>query len=133
MSLLKLVDKKRCLYGGTIIDVSQALLLLNGMDPQTDITLAWQNPLPHDDLPDAQKAVTLKQIGISNTTLQREMGYDPEEELALSQAEDERAMESQQALITPAPTPQPGQAGQPAQQQPQQPQQQLQPIGGRQA
>ena len=114
MSLLKLIDKKRCLYGGTIIDVSQALLLLNGMDPETDLTLAWQNPLPHDDLPDAQKAVTLKGIGISNTTLQREMGYDPEEELKLSQTEDALALEQQAAeQEVLAPPTQPGQQSQP--------------------
>ncbi len=120
MSLLKLIDKKRCLYGELIIEVSQALCVLAGlcgdMD-DIDVALAWQNPLPHDDLPDAQKAVTLLGIGISKTTLQRENGYDPEEELALSQAEDARALEQQQAMVQPAP--QPGQPGQP------------QPIGGK--
>jgi hypothetical protein len=39
-----------------------------------------------------QATVLKKQIGISNTTLQREEGYDPDEEQALSQAEDAQTM-----------------------------------------
>ena len=114
MSLLKVIDKKRCLYGGLIIDVSLALLVLNNMAPDIDITLAWQNPLPHDDLPDAQKAVVLKGIGISDTTLQREMGYDPEEELKLSQTENAQKAADFAAQQLPVASP-PGQA-QPGQQ-----------------
>jgi Phage portal protein, SPP1 Gp6-like len=124
MAILKKTDKKRCLYGELTIDVSQALLVLAGLAKRLDeydIELAWQNPLPHDDLPDAQKAITLLGIGVSKTTLQRENGYDPEEELALSQAEDERAIERQQQMMAAQPQTfgyaQPPQPGQPPQQQ----------------
>ena len=120
MPLNKKTDKKRCLYGEMIIDVSKALLVLNHMDGELDITLAWQSPVPHDDLPDAQKAVTLKEIGISNTTLQRELGYDPEEEVALSQAEDERALEKQQLMQPGLPPADPGAPALPGQQYPKQ-------------
>lgn len=92
MPLMKKTDKKQCLYGDLIIQVSKALLVLAGQSDDVDMTLAWQNALPHDDLQDAQKAVILKQLGISNTTLQREMGYDPDEELSLTQSEQSQQL-----------------------------------------
>jgi len=88
MSLLKQTQKKQCLYGKLIIDVSKALLVLNGMSGDIGITLAWQNPLPHDDLASAQYATLLKNLGISDTTIQRNLGFDPEEEARLNAEED---------------------------------------------
>ena len=86
--LLMKTDKKRCTYGELIIDVSKALLVLNGMSDDIDITLAWQSPLPHDDLVSVQAAIAKRELDISNTTLQKELGYDPEEEAELTKAED---------------------------------------------
>lgn len=86
MSLLKQTDKKRCLYGALIIDVSKALLVLAGLAntvDDIDIELSWQSPLPHDDLPAVQAAIAKKEVSISDTTLQRELGYDPIEEQKL--------------------------------------------------
>ncbi len=88
LSALKKTDGKRCRYGELIIEASKALLVLNHMSEDVDITLAWQEPLPHDDLQSLQAAILKKQIGISDTTIQREQGYDPDEELELSQNED---------------------------------------------
>jgi hypothetical protein len=88
LTLLKKSEKKQCLYGELIIDVSKALLALGGFADDLDISLAWQNPLPHDDLPSVQSAIAKRQIGISDTTLMRELGYDPDEEMELSQTED---------------------------------------------
>lgn len=118
MPLLTKTKEKRCLYGKLIIDVSSALLVLNKMMKSMGdikITLAWQNPLPHDDLPAIQGAVLLKQVGISNTTIQRDLGYDPEEELKLSQAEHEQQLERQQQMMI-AQGIQPGMPGQQQQQ-----------------
>ncbi len=102
MALLKKTDKKRCTYGELIIDVSKALLVLNGLSGEIDMTLAWQSPLPHDDLPSVQAAIAKKEINISNTTLQRELGYDPEEEAALNESETEQklANHTQEALTS---------------------------------
>jgi hypothetical protein len=88
MPLLKKTEAKRCLYGELLINVSKALLVLNRMSEDIDITLNWEDPLPHDDLPALQAAVLKKQIGISDSTIQREQGYDPDEELELNQQED---------------------------------------------
>ena len=57
-----------------------------------DITLEWQSPLPVDDLQTVQGYVLLKSIGVSNTSIMRKLGYDPEEEARLSAAEDALAI-----------------------------------------
>ena len=92
MPLLKKTDKKRCLYGDMLIDVCVALLVLGKMDKHITINLAWQYPLPNDDLPAVQAALAKKELNISNATLQRELGYDPVEEAELSKSEDAQAL-----------------------------------------
>ena len=57
-----------------------------------DITLSWESPLPVDDLPTVQAYVLLKSLGISNDSIMRKLGYDPEEEARLSAAEDAQAL-----------------------------------------
>src|SRR6266567_4676781 len=109
MRLLKQNDKKKCTYGALIIDVSKALLVLNGFSGDIKITLEWANPLPHEDLPTAQYAVLLKNLGISNATIQRMLGFDPEEEQKLSQAEDEIALAKQQKILAMQQSAQPNQ------------------------
>jgi hypothetical protein len=86
--LLKKTEKKRCLYGDLIINVSKALFVLSGLSEDIDVTIAWQYPLPSDDLPSIQAAVLKQTIGISDTSIQRELGYDPAEEAELSRKED---------------------------------------------
>ncbi len=114
--ITKKTDKKRCLYGELIIDVSQALLVLNGMSGDIKITLAWQNPLPHDDLPSVQSAISKRELGISDTTLIRELGYDPEQEMKISNEEDAKKLQAsldRQAMLPPALPGAPALPGQP--------------------
>jgi hypothetical protein len=115
LASLKKTDGKRCRYGELIIEASKALLVLNHMSGDIDITLAWQDPLPHDDLQSLQAAVLKKQIGISDTTIQREQGYDPDEELELSQNEDAQKLAafSKGQGMPPAPQGPPGMPPQP--------------------
>jgi hypothetical protein len=124
MSLISKTDEQRCTYGALILDVSTALLKLANMNSEIKMTLGWQSPLPHDDLQALQAAVLKKQIGISDATIQREQGYDPEEERALSQSEDAQKLVdfSQGRGMPPSPTV-PGQPAPPApsEQPPQQP------------
>lgn len=106
MPLIKKTAKKRCLYGALIIEVSQAILRLAGL-PDLDISIAWQNPLPPDDLAAVQAAIAKKQIGVSNTTLQRELGYDPDEEAAIAQQQQAEIMPPPpgQGMMEPPPEP----------------------------
>ena len=90
VTLLKKTGKKQSLYGELLLDVSKALLVLSHMSADIQLTLNWQSPLPNDDMASAQTAVAKQALGISNATLQRELGYDPEEEANLSEAEDTR-------------------------------------------
>lgn len=94
LPMTKKTDKKRALYGALLIDVSQALLALHGMAEELDIALAWQDPLPNNGLEGAQTAVMLQQLNISNTTLQRNLGFDPDEEFELKQTEEEKKLDA---------------------------------------
>jgi hypothetical protein len=118
MPILKKTEKKRCTYGNAIIAVSKALLVLNGFTEDINITLAWQNPLPEDDLPAVQAAVSKLEIGISKTTLMRELGYDPDEEAQLTDAEDAKALAKAQAMAVLIPPEVPGAPVLPGQQKP---------------
>ncbi len=90
--ITKKTDKKRCLYGELIIDVSQALLVLNGKSGDIKITLAWQDPLPKDDLQAIQGAVTKLELGMTKTTVLRGLGEDPDEEAKLRTSPTEIAL-----------------------------------------
>lgn len=97
LPLNKKTDTKRCLYGKLIIDVSKAVLVMAGLSEDIDVSIAWTSPLPHDDLPAAQTAVAKLGIGVSKATLQRELGYDPDEEAALNAADaTSEALDQQQ-------------------------------------
>lgn len=113
MALLNLVDEKHCTYGELIIDTSKAIFELSNMSPEIDVELGWQNPLPNDKLAKLQGAVLAQQIGVSKTTLLRELGYDPEQEAELKKQEDEAAMVAfsrGQGMPPASPMQQPGQA-----------------------
>jgi hypothetical protein len=80
-----------------------------------DVTLSWESPLPVDDLQTVQAYVLLKSIGVSNSSIMRKLGYDPEEEARLSQAEDAQAMANNPLMQNQMPPTQPGVAGLPGQ------------------
>lgn len=101
MPLLKKRGKKMCLYGDLIINVSKALFVLDGMTQDIDVSLSWVNPLPHDDVTALQAAVLKKQLGVSDTTLQREIGYDPDEETILREKEQAEMAQMPQPTTTP--------------------------------
>jgi len=88
MPLLQKTEKKRCLYGELLINVSKALLILAKYSPDIEIMINWPGPLPVDDAAASQVALVKKQLGVSDATLLQELGYDPDEELEKSQVED---------------------------------------------
>lgn len=126
MPLNKKTDTKHCTYGGTIIEVSKALLVLKGISGDIEITLAWQNPIPHDDLPGVQTAVAKKELGVTNTTLLRQIGEDPEEEARLATSDTELILAGQ--TVSNLPPEAPGTPALPGQPLPAQPK----PQGGKQ-
>jgi Phage portal protein, SPP1 Gp6-like len=90
--LLKKTEKKRMAYGKLLIDVCKALFVLAGMSGDLDVELAWQSPLPEDDLPAIQAAIASLELGVSKTTGLRNLGMDPDEEFALTQMEAQRTV-----------------------------------------
>src|SRR5258708_2573094 len=106
MPLLKKTDTKRCTYGGAIIAISRALLVLTGRNPAVEITLAWQNPLPKDDLISVQAAIGKKELGMTNTSLLRQIGEDPDEEAELADSVVEQKLSKR--LVSDMPAAEPG-------------------------
>jgi hypothetical protein len=92
MPLLEKTEKKRCLYGKLILDVSKALLILGGFSADIELSLQWQSPLPNDDLASVQAALAKQQLGVSNGTLIDELGYNPDQETDRNDAENAKAM-----------------------------------------
>jgi hypothetical protein len=99
-----------------------ALLVLGKFSPDIKVSLKWQDFLPNDDLAAVQAAQGKQALGVSSATLISELGYNPEEEVDINDAEDAKAMAKAQAMMPPQPAPVPGQAspqvGQPAPQAP---------------
>jgi hypothetical protein len=92
MPINQKTEKKRCLYGKLILDVSNALLILKKFSGDIEMSLQWQSPLPDDDLASVQAALAKQQLGVSNQTLISELGYDPDQEIDKNNAETAQTM-----------------------------------------
>lgn len=77
--LLKRTEDKRLFYGASLVRLVKALLILGGKG-EKDVSLNWPNPLPQDTKTDTENAISKKSLGVSEDTLMRELGYDPEDE-----------------------------------------------------
>lgn len=113
MPLIKKNDRKKAGYGALILDVCKALLILNNMSGDIEMQLAWQSAMPNDDLGAAQAAQARKSLGVSEQTILEELGYDADEEMERSQAENAQKMLNTQAMLPAMPMEQ----GQPEQKQ----------------
>jgi hypothetical protein len=96
--LIELVNLKRRLYGSLIRKASAYVLALLGLIEDCDdveIFLKWPNLLPVDDLAAAQTAQLLLSMGISKQSVFKQLGYDPDEEMAAKKDEDAADMVAQ--------------------------------------
>ncbi len=114
--ILEKTTEKQRLYGRLIREISRAALVLSGLIPVEQfedykIGLHWQPLLPVDDLAAAQEALVLKQLGISDATIQQGLGYDPDDEAEKSTQEDAKKLTnfSRGQGMPPAPSASPGQ------------------------
>ncbi len=99
----KTIQKQR-LYGEAIRDVTRAAMVVAGiisLEEYEDypVTLHWANLLPIDDLAAAQTALIYQQIGVSNSTIMQQLGFDPDAESEKSIAEDARKLKAYQQGI----------------------------------
>lgn len=84
---------KRRTYGKLIRELSTRMLALCGFGDGTDlggvkVTLHWQDPLPSDDLSEAQTALAWSQLGVSHATLMSRGGFNPDDEAQKKAKED---------------------------------------------
>ena len=92
----KTVMKQR-LYGKLIREICRAVLViaeLISVEQFEDykIEVHWQNLLPVDDLAAAQTGLLLVQLGVSQATVQQQLGYNPDDEAEKKAQEDAQKM-----------------------------------------
>lgn len=88
---------KQRTYGKFIREMNARMLALGGFGDGTDLggiktLLHWQDPLPVDDLQQAQAAFQWSQMGVSNDTLMEKGGFDPEVERRKNAAANARQL-----------------------------------------
>ncbi|MET0646983.1 MAG: phage portal protein [Pyrinomonadaceae bacterium] len=93
--LLDKTAKKRLRYGRMILECVKALLAigerLGKVPADLAVKLNWADPLPGDELEKVNVAEGKKRLGVSESTLQKELGYNPEDE------REQRQFDSQDA------------------------------------
>lgn len=87
--LLDRTEQKRLTYGGLIVELFRRLLEMAGYGGDNLVTLTWPELLPSNRLEELQAATLSSQLGVSNDTLLRELGYDPDVEREKRQADGE--------------------------------------------
>lgn len=78
--LLDRTEQKRHTYGGLIVELFRRLLEMAGKSSDKLATLHWPELLPVNRLEELQAAILEKQVGVSQDTTLRRLGYDPDEE-----------------------------------------------------
>lgn len=79
--LIEKTETKRRQYGRLLIDLSRKLLTLSGQGSLTEnIHMQWPELLPSDPLQERQIAVLDQQLGASQSTILKRLGFDPEAE-----------------------------------------------------
>ncbi|GIK73817.1 MAG: hypothetical protein BroJett021_28050 [Chloroflexota bacterium] len=76
--LLDRTEQKRLTYGSLIVELFRRLLDMAGYGPDNLVRLTWPELLPSNRLETLQAAVLESQIGVSQDTTLRNLGYDPD-------------------------------------------------------
>ncbi|HLM54736.1 MAG TPA: phage portal protein [Pyrinomonadaceae bacterium] len=77
--LISKTKKKQLRYGRMIKECVQALLVIGNIKGKK-VKLNWPDPLPGDQKEKVEVAEGKKRLGVSEATLQKELGYDPAHE-----------------------------------------------------
>jgi hypothetical protein len=88
--LVQMTSVKRAFYGEMLIEVCKALLELGGYGKQS-VEIKWPQILPKNRKEEADTAIALNEVGVSQETVLTELGYDPAAEAEKRDAETERA------------------------------------------
>lgn len=87
--LLEKTEMKRRTYGDMLIELNRRLLALGGFGENNYTVIHWPELLPLDMRAEAETALLLQQIGVSQDTLLQRMGYDPDLERQKREATSE--------------------------------------------
>jgi len=77
--LLQKTESKRRLYGRAIEEMMERALAMMGIEDTVEIK--WPELLPSDPEAERRTALLDAQVGVSKTTILRNLGYDPEVEM----------------------------------------------------
>lgn len=78
--LLDRTEQKRLTYGGLLVELFRRVLDLAGFGADNLVSLHWSELLPANRLEELQAALLEQQLGVSDDTVLRWLGYDPDEE-----------------------------------------------------
>jgi hypothetical protein len=78
--LIDRTEQKRLTYGGLVVELFRRLLDMAGYGADNLVTLTWPELAPENRLEVLQAALLERQIGVSDDTLLRGLGYDPDQE-----------------------------------------------------
>lgn len=92
--LMEKTEDKRRTYGDLFSELNRRILSLGRFGEEGDVENVWQNPIPKDDLAEAQTAVAKQAAGVSKDTTIKEMGYDPDDERDARQADAAEAADA---------------------------------------
>lgn len=85
------IEDRQISLGNTWEDVMKFALMIEGTDlGETQLSTTWRDASPRSDQDIAAVSVLKKQVGVSNTQLQREMGYS-EDQITKMAAENQQA------------------------------------------
>lgn len=100
--LVMRTQTKQLTYGELLAEINRRLLVLAGrLEPteDTQIITRWPELIPNDPLEEGQTLLTHEQLGASQRTLLTKLGYNPDDEQAQKQAEQQSVADTMGKLL----------------------------------
>lgn len=85
--LVQMTEVKRKFYGEMLVDLCRAMLALGEQDATLPIEVKWPQILPSNRKEEAETAIALKEVGVSEETVIGELGYDAATEMERAKTE----------------------------------------------
>lgn len=78
--LIDRTEAKRLTFGELLVELNRRVLEMGGFGKDNYTSIHWPELLPKNVLEERQAAIIDKQLGVSQDTIQRRLGYDPDKE-----------------------------------------------------
>jgi hypothetical protein len=76
--LVEKIQAKRLTYGEMLVELNRRLLVLGGFGGENMITVHWPELIPGDPESEAKTMLLWQQLGVSQDTIMRRLGLDPD-------------------------------------------------------